>query len=178
MTIGEANKAFYESMGVKNIPTSLPTTNPILFSGQYDQTQPTSDAPVTTNAMTREEMTARLELLEAKSDARLSRFEERIDQAIGEMRRDRVDMKDEIRQLATDFKSYKLQIIVALVATGVAVVLGIAAFNATVLSNMVASFEAGRNTASAVAQATEQLNQTQEQLKTIQATLEKNQLKK
>lgn len=161
-----------------NHSQTLNNANPRNFSGEYDQNQPMSNEQVTTNSMTREEMTARLELVEAKSDARLSRFEERIDQAIGEMRRDRVDMSSEIHNLAADFKSYKFQIIGAMIGTGVAVVLGIAAFNATVLSNMVASFEAGKNTASSIVQATEQLKQTQEQLKTIQETLEKNQSRK
>lgn len=39
------------------------------------------------------------------------------------------------------------------IATGIAVVLGVAAFNATVLSNMVASFESGRNLATQVNEA-------------------------
>lgn len=60
-----------------------------------------------------------------------------------------------------------------LVGTGIAVVLGIAAFNATVLSNMVASFELGKNTAAALTQTSSDLKQTQEQHKAIQERLDK-----
>lgn len=121
--------------------------------------------------MTREEMAARLELVEARSDARLSRFEERIDQSIGEMRRDRAEIKEDVRSLVSEFKATKLQLILAMVGTGVAVVLGIAAFNATVLSNMVAAFESGKSSATAITQATEQIKVTQQQLQGLQESL-------
>ena len=121
--------------------------------------------------MTREEMAARLELVEARSDARLSRFEERIDQSIGEMRRDRAEIKEDVRSLVSEFKATKLQLILAMVGTGVAVVLGIAAFNATVLSNMVAAFESGKSSATAITQATEQIKVTQQQLQVLQESL-------
>jgi len=163
------------SSNVYSIPAKTPSlreANPENLSEGYDQfSRPNSKDDVSTIDMTREEMTARLELVEAKSDARLSRFEERIDQAIGEMRRDRAELKDDVRSLASEFKSSKFQIILAMIGTGVAIVLGIAAFNATVLSNMVASFESGKSTATAITQATEQIKQTQQQLQMVQEAL-------
>ena len=166
---------FRNSSNVFSLPSnaaSLGKANPKNVSEGYDLfSAKTGKEVVATIEMTREEMTARLELVEAKSDARLSRFEERIDQAIGEMRRDRAELKDDVRSLASEFKSSKFQIILAMIGTGVAIVLGIAAFNATVLSNMVASFESGKNTATAITQATEQIKQTQQQLQLVQETL-------
>ena len=117
------------------------------------------------------ELDARLEAIEARADARLSRFEERIDQAIGEMRRGRNELKLEISALRTELGAFKFQMISLIVGTSAAVVLGVAGFNATLLSNMVASFESGKSTATALTQATEQLKATQVQLHEIQKAL-------
>ena len=103
----------------------------------------------TMNAMTREEMTARLELVEAKADARLGRVEERMDQAIAEMRH------------------LKLTII----TTGIAVVLGLGAANVSMVQSMLASFESGKSSGAAITQATEQLKQTQQQIQSLQDAL-------
>lgn len=48
-----------------------------------------------------------------------------------------------------------------MVTTAIATVGGVAAFNATVLSNMVASFDSGKNLAASIAQATSELKQIQ-----------------
>ena len=151
---------------------SLGEAKPENLSEGYDRFSAiTNKEDVATIEMTREEMTARLELVEARSDARLSRFEERIDQAIGEVRRDRAELKDDFRSLASEFKSSKFQIILAMIGTGVAVVFGISQLNGTILSNMVASFESGKTTATAITQATEQIKQTQQQLQVVQEAL-------
>lgn len=151
---------------------SLGEAKPENLSEGYDQfPEITNKENVATIDMTREEMTARLELVEARSDARLSRFEERIDQAIGEVRRDRAELKEDFRSLSSEFKSSKFQIIVAMIGTGVAVVVGISQLNGTILSNMVATFESGKTTATMITQATEQMKQTQLQLQAIQVAL-------
>jgi hypothetical protein len=161
---------FYNRMGVSNLNEAAAEN----FSTTYDPSKiTTSEEDVATIEMTREEMSARLELVEAKSDARLSRFEERIDQAIGEMRRERAELKDDVRSLASEFKSSKFQIILAMIGTGVAVVFGISQLNGTILSNMVATFESGKTTATMIIQATEQMKQTQLQLQAIQEALTK-----
>lgn len=123
--------------------------------------------------ISREEIDAKLELLLARSDARaretellaearLSRFEERIDQAIGEMRRDRSEIKDAIGSLKTTT-------VVTAITAVLAIVFGVAAFNATVLSNMVASFESGKNTASALGDATARLERLQDRIEAAQS---------
>lgn len=111
--------------------------------------------------ITREELSARLELVESKADARMSRFEERMDSAIGEMRRDRSEIKAAISNL-------KSTTIVTAISAVLAIVLGVAAFNSTVLSNMVASFESGKNTATAVIESTKRLELLQDRIEAQQ----------
>lgn len=151
-------------------------------------------------AIGRPELDAKLEAIEARADARLSRFEERINQAIGEMQRGREELSTNIQLLSsnaekrelnmqndlssfrenvkTDNRDLRRVIVVTAIGSVVTIVLGIAAFNATVLSNMVASFESGKNTSANIVQATEQLKQTQEQLKAIQERLAEKASKK
>lgn len=61
-----------------------------------------------------------------------------------------------------EFKRESRNTRVIVVTTGIASVMAIAAFNATVLSNMVASYESGKSTAAAITQATERLDRLQE----------------
>lgn len=132
-----------------------------------------------TDAISRHELDAKIDAIEARADARLSRFEERIDQAISAMKQDRQDLKSDITDLKKGYESsassLRTTMIVTGLSTAVAIVLGVGAFNATVLSNMVASFESGKNTSVAITQASEQLKQTQEQLKEMQETVRKEQ---
>lgn len=121
--------------------------------------------------VTHYELDAKLEAIEARADARMSRFEERIEQAIGEMRRTTDRLEAAIGNLKTTT-------IVTAVSAVVAIVLGVAAFNATLLSNMVASFESGKNTATAITQSTEQIRQTQDQLRALREALEQQSAKK
>lgn len=65
-------------------------------------------------------------------------------------------LDDQIKQVMASNSQLKTTII----GTGVAVVLGIAAFNATVLSNMVASFESGRNTAQAISELAKRVDES------------------
>lgn len=110
---------------------------------------------------TREEMSVRLELVESKADARMSRFEERIDSAIGALRRD----TDRVEAAIGNLKSTT---IVTAISAVLAIVLGIAAFNATVLSNMVTSFESGKNTATAISESTKRLEVLQDRIEAQQ----------
>jgi hypothetical protein len=123
--------------------------------------------------MTREEMTARLELVEAKADARLARFEERIDQAISEMRRESSDLKQEFKEERTDRRSEMRNLKLTIVTTGIAAVVGLWAANISMVQTMLASFESGKSSATALTQATEQIKQTQEQLQAIQDSMAK-----
>ena len=77
------------------------------------------------NSPATEEFNAKLEAIETRMDARVASIERSVADAIS--------FANETRR---DIKNLKWTII----ATAIATVLGIAAFNATVLSNMVASF--------------------------------------
>ncbi|MES2129835.1 MAG: hypothetical protein V4463_21385 [Pseudomonadota bacterium] len=85
------------------------------------------------NAPTREESDAKLATADARIDARV-RTIEKSNEAI----------------LAA-IANLKNTMFVTAVSTVLAIVFGIATFNATVLSNMLASFESGKNTAAAQA---------------------------
>lgn len=148
-----------------------PPPPPDALSG-YDGAPDSSDnAHMST--VTHVELDAKLEAIEARADARLSRFEDRIDQAILEMRRDREELRrgleadqqvrrDELRNLKTN-----------LWVAAITVILGVAAFNATVLSNMVASFDSGRSTAEAVGKAGQEIEKARELLEQVQQQQQK-----
>ena len=111
--------------------------------------------------VTHVELDAKLEAIEARADARMSRFEERMDAAIGEMRRNSDRLEGAIGNLKTTT-------IVTAVSAVLAIVLGVAAFNATVLSNMVASFESGKSTVQAIHDATARLEKLQDRIESAQ----------
>jgi hypothetical protein len=69
----------------------------------------------------------------------------------------------------TEAKSLRTTLLTTAIGSIIAIVGGIAAFNATVLSNMVASFESGKNTAASLTQATDQLKQVQDDVSKTQA---------
>ena len=102
------------------------------------------------NTVTNELLDAKLETIETRMDCRVASIER---------------LMLETRQ---DIKNLKMSMVV----TGIAVVLGIAAFNATVLSNMVAAFESGKNTAAAQAEVKRQAEQTEVLLRKMQAELD------
>jgi hypothetical protein len=125
----------------------------------------------TMNAMTREEMTARLELVEAKADARLGRVEERMDQAIAEMRRESAQLLQAFKEERGDRRSEMRNLKLTIITTGIAVVLGLGAANVSMVQSMLASFESGKSSGAAITQATEQLKQTQQQIQSLQDAL-------
>lgn len=109
----------------------------------------------------RQELDAKLAAAEARMDARVARIEgmiSNIAQSQAEARREIEFMRTESRQ---DNKSTRTTIIVTAVSAVLAIVGGVAAFNATVLSNMVASFESGKNTAASLADAAGRLEKVQ-----------------
>lgn len=105
--------------------------------------------------MNREELNAKLEAVEARMDSRVASIEGKIDAFIAvqaeqikqnERRfetyeRDVRDMRAEIK---SDFKSLKSAIIVTAITTVLAIVIGVASFNATLTSNMLAAFQVGK----------------------------------
>lgn len=99
--------------------------------------------------VTRLELNARLETVEVRLEARIAALER--------------SMKD-VQNSISNLKSTVLW-------TAVTSVIAIAAFNATLLSNMVASFESGKDTSEAQAEIRRQTDETARIIREIQAQL-------
>lgn len=137
--------------------------------------------------ISRPELDAKLEAIEARMDARIAgiagtmdgfigRLDERektsaerlinlgkqIDNASNGLEKAAERIESKYEESASNIRSLKTTIVITAVSSVLAIVLGVAAFNSTVLSNMVASFESGKNTADAIAKAADQLRQAQE----------------
>ena len=105
------------------------------------------------NAPAREEIDAKLQLIETRMDARVASIERAVADSIAAA----IETRNDIKNLKW-----------TMIVTAIATVLGIAAFNATVLSNMVASFESGKNTATAQAELKKQSEEAIAKIKTMQ----------
>jgi hypothetical protein len=97
-------------------------------------------------------------------DGRVSLIIGKIDTMIATMDGRDLVTAQRFEHIESSVRGFKTTLIVTALASVIAIVGGIATFNATVLSNMVASFESGKNTATAITQATEQLKQTQKSI--------------
>jgi hypothetical protein len=122
---------------------------------------------------------AKLEAVEARMDGRVAAIQATIDGFVGRMeeRTLRTDerfarIEEGQRDTQASLGSLKNTIIVTAIGTVLTIVLGVAAFNATVLSNMVASFESGKSTASTQADVKKQAEETAALLKQVQQDLE------
>lgn len=129
--------------------------------------------------LTREEVDAKLETIEARMDGRLAAIQASIDGFMGrlEERALRTDdrfarIEESQRDTQASLGNLKTTIIVTALSTVLAIVIGVAAFNATVLSNMVASFESGKNTAASQAEVKKQAEETAALLKQVQQQLQ------
>lgn len=103
------------------------------------------------NDITREEFNAKLETIETKMDARVEivstkiegfmaaqlERDKRLEAALSQITANHAETKSSI-------SSMKNTLIVTAVTGVIAIVLGIAAFNATLTSNMLAAFQAGK----------------------------------
>lgn len=123
---------------------------------ESEDLQPHNDHMST--APTREEFEAKLETIETKMDARVQRIEDKATR-----------IEEDMRDIKSEMKNMKWWML----GTGVSVIIGIAAFNATVLSNMVASFESGKNTAQAIDKAQTDLQKREARLDEIDKKLDK-----
>ncbi len=105
---------------------------------------------------TRQEIDAKLETIEVKMDSRMTRIEDAL----------RGISQSQAEVLSSN-KATRTTIVVTGISTVLAVVLGVGAFNATVLSNMVSSFESGKNTASMLAAAEKSIVEATKSLETV-----------
>lgn len=130
----------------------------------------------------REEIDAKLETIEARMDGRVASIQASIEGFMGriEERALRTDerfvrIESSSNETQASIRSLKGTMIVTALSTVIAIVLGVAAFNATVLSNMLASFESGKNTASAQAEVRRQAEETAAIIRELQKKLDQQQ---
>lgn len=108
--------------------------------------EPTSDEKLPTwgerddnvsmeSPITRPELDAKLETIEARMDGRLLRME-----AIAER------ISEDVRETRSDIKTLKTTVITTAIIAALTIVFGIAGFNAMLTSNMLTAFQAGQQT--------------------------------
>ncbi|KTB90882.1 hypothetical protein AO073_05950 [Pseudomonas syringae ICMP 11293] len=137
-----------QSAVVYNFPASSVTTRVI----DHDDNRPRVEDTRSMNEISREELNAKLETIETKMDARIEVVSAKIDSFVAiQVERDK-RMEATLNQISAnhgDIKSsigsMKTTMIVTAVSTVLAIVIGIAGFNAMLTSNMVASFQMGRS---------------------------------
>lgn len=113
------------------------------------------------NGLTREELDAKLDARDSKADARMSRFEERIEQAIGEMRRDSSRFEQSVKDLQSEIRSSQKSTISLVIGSALAIFFGIAGVNYSLFS----VFDSGRETGAAIEKATSKLDNVVEEIK-------------
>ncbi|MBJ2270723.1 hypothetical protein JFT60_25425 [Pseudomonas sp. MF6772] len=105
------------------------------------------------NDITREEFNAKIETIETKMDARVESVsakiegflsaqaerDKRLDVVLAQIGKDNGDTK-------TSISSMKTTLVVTAVSTVLAIVLGVAAFNTALTSNMLSAFQLGKST--------------------------------
>jgi hypothetical protein len=96
------------------------------------------------NFVPRPELDAKLEAIEARMDGRIARIEDAV-KAIAETAK---EIRSENRDTVGKISSLKTTIITTAILTVAAIVLGIAAFNASLTSNTLSAFQAGIQAAS------------------------------
>lgn len=85
--------------------------------------------------LTRPELDAKLETIEAKMDGRLARIEDAVQR-----------ISDDNAATRAGISSLKTTLIVTTIGAVLTIVLGVAAFNATLQSNMLSAFQVGQQT--------------------------------
>ncbi len=131
-------------------------------SSEFDKVSTAPDH-VRMNVPTREEIDAKLETIETRMDGRIARIDDKMAQIL----ESNMESKAAVASL-------KITVIVTAVTAVIAIVGGVAAFNATVLSNMVASFESGKSTASSLTEAAGRLDSTNQRLERIEQLLNRS----
>lgn len=123
-----------------------PTVDAIASGKKIEETDAMTDA------VSRYELDAKLETIEARMDARIGRIEE-----------SNVRIESSLSSLKT-----------TMIVTAISSVLAIAAINIGVIQTMFGAFESGKTTATAISEAANQLKQTQEDLRAIKDRLDEN----
>lgn len=131
----------------------------------------------------REEMNAKLEANEARREAQVVAVDGKIDalaiklESLAQLlsnqslRMDRLEQS--ITALADTVAGLKSTVIITGITSVIAIVLGMAGFNAALLSNMTATFESGKNTAEMQHETRRQVQETAALLKKMQDRYDK-----
>jgi len=94
--------------------------------------------------MTREEVDAKILANEARSDAQVATILGKIDALIARMDAFEHEMRETTRGIIVQMNSLKKTIIVTGITSVLAIVFGVASFNAALLNNMTATFQSGK----------------------------------
>ena len=168
----DADMAALDAQLAEASSSTHPSTAPVDIS----EIQP-HDEPM--NPADQQILDARLETIETRMDGRVASIEASISAFLGRQdeRSGRLDdrlvrMEQAASETRTDIKNLKSTIIVTAISVVLAIVLGVAAFNATVLSNMLAAFESGKNTGASQAEAKKQFEETSALIRRMQEDLD------
>ena len=119
--------------------------------------------------ITREEIDAKLEANEARRDAMFAIINGKLD-LIVERLESQIKRIDKLEQAMISLKS---TVIITGISSSIAIILGVAGFNATLLSNMTATFESGKETATMQYETRRMAQETNTLLKKMEERLNK-----
>lgn len=122
---------------------------------------------VSMNDITREEFNAKLETIEVKMDARVESVSSKIEAFMAVQAERDKRMESIVSQIATNnseiksgLGSMKAAMVLTAISTVIAIVFGVASFNATLTSNMFSAFQAGKSESAAQAHPAEKPSST------------------
>jgi archaellum component FlaC len=138
-------------------------------------------SPANTEQLRDQVFSARLEAIEARMDGRIASLEATINALIRRIEERFAQVDARFAQVEARMSNIEATVAATrnaigglrttIVVTAIGAVSGVAAFNATVLSNMLASFESGRNVSEAQARIQRQAEETAALLRQIQQGL-------
>lgn len=170
------NPKIEESQVIKEDLSNLKKTLRLVASGEQHQPGTIKgDGEIDYNErmnspVTHYELDAKMESIESRMDARIARIEDtlaNINNQLTHVLNDNKETRNGFSSLKDSFSSLKTTMIVTGISTALAIILGVAAFNATLLSNMLASYESGKNTATAIEKSTAVIERTSEELRSL-----------
>ncbi|NGZ84865.1 hypothetical protein [Duganella aceris] len=123
------------------------------------------------NDMTREEIDAKLEATEARRDAQIASINGKIDILINRLdsHSQRMDRLERTIEATTGMlSSLRTTVILTGISSSLAIIFGVASFNAALLSNMTSMYDSGKSNAEMQQETRRQVEQTAALLKQMQ----------
>ena len=118
--------------------------------------------------ITREEIEAKVAASEARADTQYAIFIGKLDQMNAKIDIRFAQMEEFFRTTNQAILSLKITTIVTGISNTIAIILGVASFNATLQSNMIAAYGAGKDLATAQAEIKRQVEETAVLLRQLQ----------